>query len=238
MEIKEIRRKNLIALIEYYLVNKIYPSQGAIAEKVGIANSYLSQMIMEPGSKGSRGVSEDKARQIESALILSTNYLDDKLTFESLTGSAILDDVNMVLIPYLDVEHLYGVTGLKVDDDLKSGMAFHHLMLSPLKVSGQLNELAILKNTSLSMKPSINQDDIVLLDLRVNSFEQIESRNVYAFVANQELHVKRLIKNVTGDLRIVSDNVDKTQFPDEIVKKSDLSAIQLCGQVIWRSGVI
>ena len=65
MNLKEIRRKNLRKLIDQLLSDKIYERQEDFAVAVGIDKTYLSQMLMEPDQKGSRGVSEAKARQIE-----------------------------------------------------------------------------------------------------------------------------------------------------------------------------
>ena len=64
MNLKEIRRKNLRKLIDQLLSDKIYERQEDFAVAVGIDKTYLSQMLMEPDQKGSRGVSEAKA-QIE-----------------------------------------------------------------------------------------------------------------------------------------------------------------------------
>ena len=56
------------------------------------------------------------------------------------------------------------------------------------------------------------------------------------FVANKELRIKRFFKNIDGSLRIASDNADKSTYPDEIVAKENLNAIELKGRVKWRSG--
>ena len=61
MNLKEIRRKNLRKLIDQLLSDKIYERQEDFAVAVGIDKTYLSQMLMEPDQKGSRGVSEAKA---------------------------------------------------------------------------------------------------------------------------------------------------------------------------------
>lgn len=58
---------------------------------------------------------------------------------------------------------------------------------------------------------------------------------VYALISG-EAKVKRLFRLRDGALRIVSDNADKTLFPDEIVPADEAESVYVLGRVIDKSG--
>ncbi|BBF76081.1 hypothetical protein N5J48_12450 [Acinetobacter ursingii] len=245
MNLKEIRRKNLRKLIDQLTSDKIYDRQEDIAAAVGIDKTYLSQMLMEPDQKGARGVSEMKARQIEKNLNLDVNFLDSLDENSPFGKSKIengvlrptqLDDSEYVIIPMYDVKAACGHGYTNEDDLIKGGLVFKSSFLRKHGLSFNHEETGIICGDGRSMEPKINHSDAVLADLRVNSIEHVVSDKIYAFVANNELRIKRLFKLSNGGLRIVSDNPDKTTYPDEIMSIDDLQNIRIKGLIKWRCG--
>jgi phage repressor protein C with HTH and peptisase S24 domain len=59
---------------------------------------------------------------------------------------------------------------------------------------------------------------------------------VYALTVGGEAKIKRLYKFRDGSLRIVSDNVDKVKYPDEIVPADEIGSVYIIGRVIDKSG--
>lgn len=250
MNVKEIRRKNLRKLISKLVSERTFDKQEDFAAAVEIDKTYLSQMLMDPDQKGARGVSETKARQIESKLQLEDHYLD-RLGESSPFGDSQMQngvlrplssdnacDSQFVIVPMYDVKAACG-TGYENEEELiKGGLVFKESFLRKANLSLAMNETAVICGDGHSMEPTINHDDAVLADLRVKTLDDVISGKVYAFIANKELRIKRFFKNINGSIRISSDNPDKTTYPDEIIEKSDLNAIQITGFIKWRCGEI
>lgn len=250
MNLKEIRRRNLRNLIEKLSADKIFDRKEDFAAAVDIDKTYLSQMIMDPTQKGARGVSEAKARQIEKKLNLDPNYLDtldDSSPFgKSIVANGVIrslavaeDETNeYVILPMYDVKAACGLGYTNEEELIKGGLSFKQSFLRKIGLSLNHQETGILDGDGQSMEPTINHCDSVLIDLRVNTFDQVISGKIYAFIANKELRIKRLFKTINGGLRIVSDNNDKTTFPDETLQPEELNAIQIKGWVKWRCGEV
>lgn len=249
MNLKEIRRKNLRKLIDQLLSDKIYERQEDFAVAVGIDKTYLSQMLMEPDQKGSRGVSEAKARQIEKELNLEANYLDtlddsspfgkSKIENGVIRPAADIDGSgDYVIIPMYDIKAACGNGYTNEDELIKGGLVFKESFIRKCGLSLSHEDTGIITGDGRSMEPTINHTDAILTDLRVKTIDQVISDKVYALVANKELRIKRLFRKTNGGLRIVSDNPDKETFPDEHIEKEDLDAIQIKGLVRWRCGEV
>lgn len=87
-----------------------------------------------------------------------------------------------------------------------------------------------------SMEPLIYQGDRIVINF---ADTRIVNRGVYVFAAGSidpDIRVKRLFWTVDGRLRIVSDNPDKTLYPDEFLAQSELEHIHVLGRVIDKSG--
>lgn len=249
MNLKEIRRKNLRKLIDQLLSDKMYERQEDFAAAVGIDKTYLSQMLMEPDQKGSRGVSEAKARQIEKELNLEINFLDtlddsspfgkSKIENGVIRPASDLDGSgDYVIIPMYDIKAACGNGYTNGDELIKGGLVFKESFIRKCGLSLSHEDTGIITGDGRSMEPTINHTDAILTDLRVKTIDQVISDKVYALVANKELRIKRLFRKTNGGLRIVSDNPDKETFPDEHIEKEDLDAIQIKGLVRWRCGEV
>lgn len=248
MNIKEIRRKNLRSLINDLVSNGVYDSQEDFAKAVGIDKTYLSQMLMNPEAKGARGVSENKARQIETKLSLRMGHLDG-FGDGSYFGNSEIDnkvlrpvevaqnDSSYVVVPVFDIKAACGAGYTNQEELVKGGLVFKETFLRKKGLSTDLGDSGIIFGDGDSMSPSINHNDAVLIDLKIRTLDEVISGKTYAFVANKELRIKKLFKNVDGSLRISSDNADKGTYPDENIHQDDLSnLIQICGRVVWRGG--
>ena len=247
MNIKEVRRTNLRALIDEVITAGKYELQEDFAKAVDIDKSYLSQMLMDPSQKGARGVSEAKARQIEIKLGLEPGCLD-KFDCSSPFGTSEINngilrplevkhtDANYVIVPIFDIKAACGSGYSNQEELIDGGLVFKESFLRKKGLSPKLGDSAIIFGDGDSMSPSINHNDAILLDLKVRNLDSIVSGKIYAFVANKELRVKRIFKNINGSLRITSDNSDKNTFPDEIISSDNLDMIDICGRVTWRGG--
>lgn len=261
MDIKEIRQRNLRILIETKLANGEFERQQDIAKTVSIEPSYLSQMLMERGTKGARSVSEDKARQIETKLGLPVGALDipmgedifkenhyengimrpsaKEVGLYGQQGDLVLTDPSLyVVVPQFDVRGACGLGYTNEDELIKRGIVFREDWLRRKGISPKFGCSAVLYGDGESMRPTIEHNSILLANTAITTFDQVVSGKVYAFVANKELRIKRLFKEIKGGIRVVCDNPNKAIFPDEYISQEDLDSISLKGQIPWRGGDI
>lgn len=236
MDIKEVRRYNLIHLIDSKLKDKTFEFQEDFAKAVGIDKSYLSMMIMPPEKKGARGVSEKKARLIERNIGLPYQYLD---SIENLNFSNFSYEIKNSLLNYPPSVYVaYYQEALCHNDheEPHAGLWFTAEQLIQLGLSTQADDCAVLNVPNDSMSPKFNTKDLVLLDLKANKIDELRSGQVYAYKANNEIRISRIFKEVIGGLRFCSDNPLKTVYPDEVINSEQMQLVQLCGMVVWRGG--
>ena len=83
-----------------------------------------------------------------------------------------------------------------------------------------------------SMQPTLFNGDKILVNTDDNT--SISNNHVYAICVNNEIRVKRLIKQMNGDLIIRSDN---KAYPDEVIYHNDESVyFHIIGRVIEKAG--
>lgn len=83
-----------------------------------------------------------------------------------------------------------------------------------------------------SMEPLLYAGDKITVDL--NDCVDIRSGHVYALIIENELKVKKLVKQINGNLIIRSVN---PEYPDEILTKDDINVyIKIIGRVVDKSG--
>lgn len=84
-----------------------------------------------------------------------------------------------------------------------------------------------------SMEPYLFHGDKVVFHTKR---KRIVNDATFVLIYGDEARVKRLFTTPNGSLRIVSNNPDKSRFPDEIVSPDELDRVLILGQVIDRSG--
>jgi phage repressor protein C with HTH and peptisase S24 domain len=85
-----------------------------------------------------------------------------------------------------------------------------------------------------SMEPRYQDGDSIVVDYCQR--DTVIDGKVYAISLNAEVFIKRLFKEVDGSIRIVSDNQDKTRYPDKIVTPQFMERLQIIGRVIALAG--
>jgi hypothetical protein len=70
MDLNEIRRRNLRALMDRTYGRNARGAQSRMAEALGKPQNYLSRCLYEPEKKGAKNIGEDFAREIERAFKL------------------------------------------------------------------------------------------------------------------------------------------------------------------------
>lgn len=84
-----------------------------------------------------------------------------------------------------------------------------------------------------SMEERICDGDSLVLDYTQGI---VLDGKVYAITYSGEVFVKRLFKRIGGGIRIVSDNLDKTRYPDWDVTPEQMEHLQVIGRIVAISG--
>ncbi len=94
-----------------------------------------------------------------------------------------------------------------------------------------VSQLSVVEAKGDSMYPTINDGDAVLVN---HADKKLRSNEVYCFRTEDGPRFKRLVRQIDGKIRVVSDNPDKSKYPDEWLTPD--SEAQLIGHVEHRSG--
>ncbi len=79
-----------------------------------------------------------------------------------------------------------------------------------------------------SMERTLYDKDQVLVD---TSKKRPVTDRIFAFLFEGDLRVKRFLRMLDGTWRIISDNEDKTLYPDEILAGGNMNNIRILGEV-------
>lgn len=82
-----------------------------------------------------------------------------------------------------------------------------------------------------SMQPTIADGDVVLIN---TASRKLLNGRVFAFNTEDGVRIKRLFKQLDGRVRMVSDNQDKTLYPDDYLTPG--MEVSIIGEVVHRSG--
>lgn len=217
MDINEIRRINLQTLANES------GGVGKLAEILGKDQSQVSQWIVgsiNPATGKRRGMRADTCREIEKVMNRPQNWLDrDHTNNDELSGAYIRLD-------YLDVESSAG-HGRAVDELplLQKLDVLEDWALSVLGKNAQ-DCIKIINNVGDSMAPTIQDGDILFVDITSTVFE---AEGIYVINFNNVLLTKRLIAQPDGRLAIVSDN--REVYDPIYISSRDQQDLNICGRV-------
>lgn len=131
----------------------------------------------------------------------------------------------------IDQFHANGSCGdgyLNEHVEIRGSMAFKRDWLARMNIDP--NQAGVIYAKGDSMAPTIQDGEVLLVDYRQT---EPQGNRVYVLNVEGDLRVKRLLRRVAGWV-IVSDNQDKTRYPDETIPNP--SAINIVGRVVWRGG--
>lgn len=86
-----------------------------------------------------------------------------------------------------------------------------------------------------AMEPTLQDADSVAVNTADTT---IVDGRIYAIQFDDAVRLRRLRQGATGDLIIMSDNPDKARYPDEVLVRTERSALKILGRAIHRAGRI
>jgi phage repressor protein C with HTH and peptisase S24 domain len=238
--IDQIRRENALALIEANGLTHV-----AFAQRVDMSAQQAHQIL---SSRQIRNIGPQMARRIESAFNKATGWLDQDHSLEfrpapsrTVAARPVLawdheDELSSayVLVPRLNVKASAGNGKLIWEVDEKGQkQAFRRSWMERLGIDPS-NAATIVAEGS-SMAPRVEDGDSLVVDYKATN---VVSGKVYALTFSGELFVKRLFRMPTGGVRIVSDNPDKTRYPDWDVLPEQAENLSVIARVVGVSGAI
>lgn len=137
-----------------------------------------------------------------------------------------------VLIDYLDKHASCGGGYANGEYDEKKGqIAFtvEFLRENGLPING--DGLVLMHGCGDSMGYTIPHGTLMLVNKKENRFENMASKQIYVFNADGEMICKRAFKNLDSSITLVSDNSDKSRYPDQIIDKDKFNYFEIFGRV-------
>lgn len=149
-------------------------------------------------------------------------YLDQGTVREDVAEQE--QDTGFEYIPLVEARLSGGGGSLETSDRVLGYYAFRREWLNG---KGMADAMRLMRVTGESMEPTIEDEDVVLVDL---SQRDILAGKIYAVRMDDEIVVKRLEKK-PGMLVLVSDN---RKFYDPLeVQIEDQANVEVIGRVIW-----
>lgn len=141
-------------------------------------------------------------------------------------------DFPLVLIDYLDKKASCGGGYVNEEYTEKKGqIAFTVEFLRENKLPIDGKALVLMHACGDSMGYTIPDGTMMLVNRNECHFENMISKEVYTFNADGEMICKRAFKNLDGSITLVSDNPDKTRYPDQTVDKDKFNHFDIFGRV-------
>ena len=216
-EAEEIRRKNLLTLIDQRGGKSGGTSR--LSEETGIAAAQISQWAnrsLHSATGKPRTMRGDSARRIERALSLPANWMDanhDDAPARPVSPPATAGDY--VRVEQLDAEA--GMGEARVNDDYPEVIRavdfepdYIRSIVGFVPAPGRL---VLVTGTGDSMLPTIQPGDVVVVDRGVTSFD---GDGLYLINMGNGHQIKRLIDK--GVIHVASDNREKNGEPFPIPK--------------------
>lgn len=208
-----------------------YGTQTALAEKLGKSPSQINQwMRAAPDSKSGkpRTIGNEIAREIEQSTAKPRGWMDQPTTSSEQYATAKAANVNTLSIPLLANSGSMGPG----DDELADDVIVGNLALSADWVQRHVRPSAIgalrfIHGYGDSMAPTFQDGDVLLVDTQQRDPGSIDG--VYVLRAHGRLFVKRVRRNLGGQLEVSSDN-PTVKTVDILNGGADVS---VAGRVIW-----
>jgi phage repressor protein C with HTH and peptisase S24 domain len=222
MDVYDRRRAKLKEL----LVNV---SAAELSRSSGVAASYISRCLREPGSEGYKNMGELVARKLEVGARKPEGWIDatdDETSVNQVSRFAEIDLTNNPDYPAIRRVRFKlsaGASGFAIEyqDDEDIPMVFGSGWFA--KQNLKPDKLFAVNVSNGSMEPGLHHGDVVVVNT-----ESTEPKDGIAFAVNYEgeLIIKRLIRDA-GDWWLSSDNPDQRRYPRK-----------LCGEGVFLIGEI
>lgn len=213
-------------------------SQAQLAEMIDADQSVIGNIERRDSKTSTYTESLAKALKVDYVW-LSTGTGDDTTRPASVEnnrqeyiviGGA--SEYDLVDISYIDLASSCGGGYANGDHPEQKGMlgfTVEFLRENDLPISG--DGLLLMHACGESMGYTIPHGTMLLVNTKENTYDSFISGKIYIFNAEGEMICKRAFKNLDGTVTLVSDNPDKSRYPDQIINKTTFSNFNLFARV-------
>ncbi|WP_368816374.1 helix-turn-helix domain-containing protein [Pseudomonas sp. I2] len=204
-----------------------------LAETVGVSKGAVTHWTNGTNEAGGkRLVALAEALQC-TALWLSSGMGDEEIGGdESPTDSP--SERDYALIPQYSARGSSGKGYLNDHVEIKGGLAFKRDWLKGMSLREE--NLRVMYNHGDSNWPTLSDEEVLLVD--VSKIEPVNGKMYAMYDPDNEVIIKRLIRDMSGGWIIRSDNQDKTRYPDMPISDDGMRGVEIIGRVVWRGGGI
>lgn len=201
----------------------------------------LSRRVADPRDSTVRPLAdyfEVTVEQLRTILPKRNPSPDDVRAYrvKAVDGHDGMDPEREIMVAEVDVVASAG-PGLRAPEFVETRYRMSYQLDWFRQVGAKPEDVRVMKVTGDSMERTLFHGDRIAVNLAEN--KSIVDGRVYVFTtggSEPDVKIKRLFKTADGRLRIVSDNADKTLYPDEVLAGEDASNVWIVGRVIDRSG--
>lgn len=211
-----------------------YKSYASIDRNFHVSASYLSQLmngVVPLGETGARNIEEklglpayflDNEFIDDSDFFISDNSNENKEFHADYAVRSMKSNVSTKIAIYSGCELVTGdIDFIGVTDYVEMPVSFF------TKYDVEPDNYRMIVSTNDSMKPYINKDDIVGVDI---SKTTIADGEIYLMIFDDEVMIKQVFRDGGGALRLHSFNAD---YPDRIAPAGEYVIV---GKQIYRAG--
>lgn len=208
MNIYDIRRKNLLVLIQTKYENNRSLFARSVDKNVNTINLYLTT-----NESLRRNIGERNARDLEKMATLPQGWLDDPAS--STPGMSMVTNIERISGSVKDSPDPCG-------DSIAMGAKFLRMNYPDVDESN-LGFITVIDD---EMMPTLCRSDVALVD---NGDKNIWRAGLFLVMVGQTLKVRRLSQKLDGGIEV---SRDKTHFPDEVVPPDEMEKLKVIGRVI------
>jgi phage repressor protein C with HTH and peptisase S24 domain len=200
---------------------------------MGVTPTYLNFLINDPALPHHKNLGEDLARRFEQRLNLEPGWFDrdqdihENMKFRGVQAVSNQAPSGFLMVPRKHIAFSAGNGSMVFEEEDAPPLAFREDWLTKNKLKP--DKLVVAYAVGDSMEPRIHDGDTLLIDLQQTA---IRSENIFAIRVDDELRVKRIIKQ-TASVLVVSDN---PTYPTETLTFEQAEQLQIIGRVVWVSG--
>ncbi|EKT4522771.1 helix-turn-helix domain-containing protein [Pseudomonas putida] len=203
-----------------------------LAHRVGVSKGSVTHW-----TSGTNGAGGKKLIALAKVLQCKPEWLSSGQGLEELEEDAPQDapiDTGYALIEQHTAHGSSGSGYMNDHVEVKGGLAFKRDWLK--RMSLREENLRVIYNHGDSNWPTLSEGDVLLLDI---SRREPTSGKMHAmYDPDNEVIIKRLIRDMSGGWIIRSDNQDKTRYPDMPISDEGMRGVEIIGRVVWRGGGI
>ncbi|HIJ83940.1 MAG: Prophage MuSo1, transcriptional regulator, Cro/CI family [Magnetococcales bacterium] len=194
-----------------------------VARRAQTSRSYLSQIM---GSRGRRNIGDLLARRLEDAFNKPRGWMDTPDTDEENCESFPDFGSEFSMIPRLEVLASLGTgTAAPEEDNIKGYLAFKNVWLQKRRLNPRF--LTVIDAIGDSMVPTINDGDVLLVDLRQ---KEPQDNRIFVLRLDNQLYAKRLHTRPNQEIEVQSDNPQTPPFPVALGRSQ---GVDIIGRVVW-----